>query len=852
MGATLWPKEPIPANPVESLIESFWIPELRAVERWRVRRCGKARGVRFSHFWDSTHLDFAADAAGAGVSIRRDYALDVGTFKTMLVRLRTGEGARVSLFATIDGRRRTIFENVPGSNEEQEIGGPLGIAAEAPGELERVELRVTSERPGPQPVILRWVLLGRPGERWRPPARLFDGMIREKGRGRFAPGLGLIFGEKELAQMRQIYTSPAFARIWKWDQQLAARQYKVDPARLIRQYALYAVSRYGRPWDLDVDLDNGDLLLALVGLLTGNADYLRQAARHAIVFARIEHWSEGFTDRTPGLYWYHSGFAPNVATIKASLLLDWTWHWLTPEGRQLIRRAIRKKGLPYIELAKNAMANQGIRFNKGRILGHMAVTDDWSSPRVQGKVRSSLRIINGKMDAVVRPDGTFSEGLGYGTGTTASTFLSYVAASRCLGRPVKELASPRILPALRYILDAEGATAPVLAAFAAGPLEDAEFARHCKPTCLLQGYLNGNPRSVAGNSCELVYYGLPNLWAPELHKKTRHPLLGPFSVCRDGGWVFMGSRDPAAPRVTFESGLWDGLGHSWLHKNAVTMTGWGRTLLLPRGHLLYDDARSDYTMSTKLNNTFAPGGRDQDATGTPGRGAKLLVAEDLGPVAAAASDNATAWRTGVKKALRRVVFIRPYVLIVEDMGEFVKAETGVQSWNCLSPWRIVDRQTVQTTLGSVTVRLTCLTPDRVMLTAGEESLHRDSKTEKVMPAYRAAFTHAPGKTHRLITLIEAIPPTGRGTRARVNVLDAPRALVEVRHGGLVARVAASGRTTPADALWGCTSDGELMFAVREKGKLATAGTFAASRFETPEGRVTGKGFLSFPHRLAPC
>jgi hypothetical protein len=29
-----------------------------------------------------------------------------------------------------------------------------------------------------------------------------------------------------------------------------------------------------------------------------------------------------------------------------SLLLDWTWHYLTPEGRKLIREAIAKKGAP--------------------------------------------------------------------------------------------------------------------------------------------------------------------------------------------------------------------------------------------------------------------------------------------------------------------------------------------------------------------------------------------------------------------------------------------------------------------------------------------------------------------------
>ena len=102
---------------------------------------------------------------------------------------------------------------------------------------------------------------------------------------------------------------------------------------------------------------------------------MRQAARHAIVYTHIEQWAEGFVDRFPAGHWYHSGFAPNVATIRASLLLDWTWHWLTPKGRARIRTSIRDKGIRRIEPAKDAMANQGVRFNKGLILGRMALAD---------------------------------------------------------------------------------------------------------------------------------------------------------------------------------------------------------------------------------------------------------------------------------------------------------------------------------------------------------------------------------------------------------------------------------------------------------------------------------------------
>jgi hypothetical protein len=46
-----------------------------------------------------------------------------------------------------------------------------------------------------------------------------------------------------------------------------------------------------------------------------------------------------------------------------------------------------------------------------------------------------------------------------------------------------------------------------------------------------------------------------------------------------------------------------------------------------------------------------------------------------------------------------------------------------------------------------------------------------------------------------------------------------------------------------DALWECSTDGELAFAVKEVGRLTLAGSFGAETLETPIGSKRGDGFI---------
>ena len=59
------------------------------------------------------------------------------------------------------------------------------------------------------------------------------------------------------------------------------------------------------------------------------------------------------------------------------------------------------------------MANQGVRFTKGLILGSIAVAESRSDSALREKIKGLISKMNAKLDTVARPDGTFSEGMGY-------------------------------------------------------------------------------------------------------------------------------------------------------------------------------------------------------------------------------------------------------------------------------------------------------------------------------------------------------------------------------------------------------------------------------------------------------
>jgi len=823
-GKGMWPPVPVSVSNTEAIVEVFWDPAYMAASRWTLGPVGV--DAQLVPSWDQTMIAWKPRAAGETLELQRPYDLDVSGYRRLVLRVRTNPDVSTMLTAVVDATSFTIVRDIPGKFSTCEMAGEFQGS-----HLEQVKVVFTASRPGSFTFELRWVMVDKPGMSWNPPSDLFNGMIVEEPVKQFEPGIGLLSSVAGIEQMRRVFHSPAYAAVAGVDCSLAARQALIDPASLIRRFVLYARGRYDRESDADRDFNNDGLTLAYVGLLTKNEEYLRLAAKHAIVFALTEHWSEGFVDRFPApppefndqrcpQPWRHSAFAPNVTSIQVSLLLDMAWHWLTPAGRHVLLTALREKGIPFFApfLPPVYGGNQAARFTKGYLLARMATAPSISDPVLQAEMRVLLRDFNACVSSQTREDGTFFEE-GYGQSVIENIAGTYHAFSRCLQHQISDLVPLRVIKSMRFILDSQRAVSPHLAAFGAGPLGDALFSAHCAPAHLTAGW---NPENHG--------YGLESAWCSESRALQQMQTATPFSVYKEGGWVFMGNSDPALTRVSLESGFWATEGHIWKHKNTVTLDAFGETLLLTRQYAGYADVRFETTARAAAYNTFTPGERDMDLNPSGANGATLLLARDLGPAAVAASDAASAWQKGVRKALRRVILFRPNVLIIEDTAEFDVDEPGIQSWNSLGEWKISGNTLCELRVGKARARMTVITPRNAQIRVEEDSIHlealSDSERVRTGTIYRertvnrAAFISPAAKQHRILTVIQAFDDAMKYPAGTVTVIREFPLVIEIGQGNRTARIA-DGQASVKD-LWGCEEKGDLVLVIREHDTIIAA------------------------------
>jgi len=853
--ARYWPLRPVVVSPREAVIERFFSGTSPG-QRWH------AVNGEFSSDWAHSYVSFQAEEAGQHASISRQYdAIDLSGYKRLRLRLRPGEGVATSVTARIDGEEKMIVPDSPGKLTHYEIVGPITGKT-----LERVTVRLKATMPGEKKVQLQWMILENDEAAWQAPAAPFDGMVVSGEVGRPEPGLGLLFDSEQMEIIRSRMDRPNYEEIRQQMRQAAEREVSRNPAEIIRPYYLHAPC-FGRDADQKIvgqeHLLQEGLALAMWGMLTKDEESMQIAAKYAVAVAHIDHWLSGFISHIDGAAWQHAAFAPNRATIHASLLLDWTWNYLTPKGRELIREAIREKGLAKIEPRKGAILNQAIRFSRGMLLGKMATEDQWSRPEVKAYLQDCLGRLDWNMARAIRPDGSFSEGRLYGQETVAIALLSYVVASRGLGRPLREVVSERISKAIDFLLEINTELTPDIAAFAAGPLGRVAFDGLCVPTDPLKGSLDYT-FGMSISSVESMQFLLPVLWADVTRSIPESVKLPPFSVYRDGGWVFARSKgaeanDEATTSLSFESGLWDGYGHAWMRKNSIALDGWGEPLLFRRFHLAYNDARCVYTMHTKLYNTFTPNDRTQDAV-TPehnavsGRGGELRVAEDMGDVVVIVSHNSTAWLEGVESSYRRLLFIRPNIVLVEDRMRLSEPQTGVQNWNSLSPWEMNTKVREFLSRGKrARVRVRQLLPETSEMLAREDSVTRAVRGEEA-PVYRATFTLSKSFQHQILTAIQVLGPDADERQDHVKQVGDGE--YEIRQKEMLTRLFVGEAGRVAALKYGFGTDAEILFLVCNPGgkdkqgdihgdigreRIRSAGGFGCTYIESASGKTASDG-----------
>ena len=177
-------------------------------------------------------------------------------------------------------------------------------------------------------------------------------------------------------------------------------------------------------------------------------------------------------------------------------------------------------------------------------------------------------------------------------------------------------------------------------------------------------------------------------------------------------------------------------------------------------------------------------------------------------------------------------------------ARFTGDEPGVQSWNSFQSWQRINDSSCESRIGKAAVRVTAVLPRQLRLTTGQDSVSGERSLRSVVPVYRAAFTTDGSPSHHVLTIIEAIGPDKAG-RPVVRIRETDQ-MIEVRSAGQVVQVMAASDKSDAGPLAGFSSDGCLLFVVREGDKVTCAGTLGATWLQTPDGLMKGQGFLRWP------
>ncbi|ULL18845.1 DUF4962 domain-containing protein [Paenibacillus sp. H1-7] len=199
---------------------------------------------------------------------------------------------------------------------------------------------------------------------------------------------------------------------------------------------------------------------ALMYLLSGETKYAQRAVDEMMKAASIPDWN----DQNEFL---------NTSELTAGMAIgyDWLYDYLTPQQRDLVRTAIRDKGLSKAVAAHNANAwwvslsdnekisNWNAVCNGGILLGALAIGDEEEA--IAGDIAAkSLRSLEDFILLEFNPDGGWSEGPGYWRYTVEYLVTYMSSLQTALGKTYGHSETPGFYKTayfINYVLSPKGA-----------------------------------------------------------------------------------------------------------------------------------------------------------------------------------------------------------------------------------------------------------------------------------------------------------------------------------------------------------------------------------------------------------
>lgn len=453
---------PVAINEAEAVLEPFWDARISPLPLYGLEPPdggpGRAR-LRQDWCWAALSWD-AAPAGRPALVMARDLEVDLSGYDTLLVRLAAPPHVRLTVRAETERGEAALLEGEPGRGDPHEFEAPLRGRV-----LRRLELALETDRDGPEELWLGWIgvahagrreaMLSRPnpfGEAWE------GNLLPPNSAVEHAPRYGFFFDAGELEAVRARARSPLYAPVME---QLRARAREAmrcpapPESQIGSHYATYQWKylirerEYGnRPYFIDAPV------CAFVGLVDGNAEAGRFAARILLSILHTERWNYTFQQGFPGSSWDIRGFPEAFLTASVAMTADWAGSWLTGKAEDLLRSCVAAKGLPMVEEALLRWdymwgCNQGQMIGLGRVLGFLLLERSW--PRAAEGLERCRRDLAEMVLRYIRPDGSSHEGIQYWSHSLRATLPAFAALARRSGTPAPEAAMERIAAAWNYI-----------------------------------------------------------------------------------------------------------------------------------------------------------------------------------------------------------------------------------------------------------------------------------------------------------------------------------------------------------------------------------------------------------------
>jgi len=798
-------RSPVLLNESEAIIEPFWDEHLSPLASYTLRN---ARGpllvssvaspearvttvgiapaapptfgplppdnVRASQFWCFATLawDRPPMAKTNGrhpvvplLSFERDLRVILTGYDRLLVRAACPKHVHLTVVAIVDGAEQKIIDSEPGRGHAHEFEGAIRGTL-----LERISLRIASERDGTDEVWLYWIGCAHAKRRkvmlaqTSPFTPDWTGWLLPEGsKVDCKPRFDFYFNAKELETLRHKARSPLYQPIM--DQfRAAARDAMNDyrtPEAQVGQFlasgdiwSIQSRERDAKTRSFHIDAP----VCAFVGLIDKNPACLRFAARIAVSIAHTGKWAPHFMQSFPGSTWDTRGFPEAHTTAGLALALDWAGAWFTPKGEHLVRYAIANKGLPrvreaFLQYEYMWNCNQHHMIGLGRLLGLLVLEKAW--PRTMADIDVFERDLYEIIDRYIQADGSTHEGVGYWSNSFRATLPALAALARLRGKDLKAMIPPKLRSMDSYIASflstagEPGSYHPVadtvgdaVAVDTIGMLStalDSPLWKGLMADCLRRGKKVKRDWSFEGLFA--VIYGPERCPEEEVN-------LPAFTKLAKAGAVSSFRRiGPDSVRL-FLVGAMENAGHCHRDKGSFILEAGGEPFAIDRGAVPYEDAANlPFMKSEVAHNLAVPHGCSQQ---NPSPHASDWMAKGDKTSLTAEIDTGKTWLPPVLACHRTINSSTPDQ--IEIIDEFELADSRPVTFFLHSPLPM------RAGKGKASIRGSHFTLD---ITA-EWSVSGSSKTCGVnwcyVPIHRLALVSAPARKHRLVTVLQLKRP----------------------------------------------------------------------------------------------